>query len=145
MATPAVFLRRVKKLPDCVIGGVARAHRSSALGALAAVSKNTPVDTRLARSNWVANIGSIDLSERAIRSFQEVVDEGRATLSESALRSAMLGSGDIVEIHIANGGDKVHYLEYLNRGSSRQAPAGFVQSALFRGGVAGLSRAKLLL
>jgi hypothetical protein len=33
-------------------------------------------------------------------------------------------------VHIANGGDKVQYLEWLNKGSSRQAPAGFVRIAM---------------
>jgi hypothetical protein len=49
-----------------------------------------------------------------------------------------------VEVHIANGGDKVHYLEWLNRGSSRQAPAGFVRIAMDTARAKMKGKAKLL-
>lgn len=86
------------------------------------VVRATPVDTGFARSNWVASItGSPDLSDRPIRSRT-------ATISE--IKTITAGVKADGEIHIANGGDKVRYLKFLNEGSSTQAPAGFVGFAL---------------
>ena len=50
--------------------------------------------------------------------FEHTVDEVRSTVARAPSDS---------EIHIANGGSKVPYLELLNRGSSFQAPADFVR------------------
>lgn len=81
----------------------------------------TPRDTGLARSNWVASVGdSPDLSPRAIRSPGDVVSEVRGRVSRV---------GADATVTIANGGNKVPYLQFLNAGSSQQAPAGFVQNA----------------
>jgi hypothetical protein len=96
-----------------------------------------------AQSNWVANIGSADLSERPIRPRTEVIEEARGTLALGQIKQAILSS-DEVEIHIANGGDAVPYIGKLNRGSSKKAPAGFVESALQTGAVGPLSKTKLL-
>ena len=86
------------------------------------VVRATPVDTGFARSNWVASLGgSPDLSDRPIRSRT-------ATISE--IKTITAGVKADGEIHIANGGDKVRYLKFLNEGSSTQAPAGFVGFAL---------------
>jgi hypothetical protein len=108
-----------------VVDGAARNARNTGISVVRVVSAATPVDTTLARSNWLAGVGTVDLSERRPRSRSDVINESRATLTHSSIKLAIL-SHDEVQIHIANGGDKVPYLEWLNRGSSRQAPAGFV-------------------
>jgi len=117
--------------------------RNTALVAIRTVTRFTPKDTTLARSNWVANIGSPDLSERPIRPASEVVAEARTSLDRGRIRAAIL-SRNSVEIHIANGGDKVPYLATLDRGSSKQAPAGFVKMALQESGAKTLVKARLL-
>lgn len=143
MASPQQFAARLRRLSGGVLDGAAKAARNSGISVVRSVVKATPVDTGLARSNWVANIGSPDLSERSVRAPSEVIEEARGALNETRIRAALTGS-DTVEIHIANGGEKVPYLDLLNRGSSRQAPAGFVKIALEEGGRAPLGRARLL-
>jgi len=95
------------------------------------------------QSNWIANIGSADLSVRPIRPRTEVIAEARTSLSLGKIKSEIF-SRDLVEIHIANGGEKVPYLGKLNRGSSTKAPAGFVEEALRTGAAGPLSKTKLL-
>ena len=133
----------MRRLSSGVLDGAAKTARNSAISVVRSVVKATPVDTGLARSNWVANIGGPDLSERSIRAAAEVIEEARGALNETRIR-AELASSDVVEIHVANGGEKVPYLGLLNAGSSRQAPAGFGQTALQEGGRATLGRARLL-
>ena len=82
--------------------------------------KSTPVDTALARSNWIASGGSADLSPRSIRSESETIED---------IVASVRGIDSETPIHIANGGDKVPYLEKLDAGSSSQAPAGFVAAS----------------
>ncbi len=121
MAEPAVFARRMLDRARAVPVEAARILAGTANAAGRNVVRATPVDTGLARSNWVAALNSPDLSDRAIRSRS-------ATISE--IKSVTAGVKMDGEIHIANGGDKVPYLKFLNDGSSRQAPAGFVGFAL---------------
>ncbi len=143
MANPAQFTARIRRIAVGVLDGAAKAARNSALGAVRTVVRGTPVDSGWARSNWVAKVGEADLSERAIRAPSEVIDEARGALDLTVIRG-LIAKNDEVEIHIANGGDKVPYLGLLNSGSSRQAPAGFVPAALQVGGRLPLSRARLL-
>ena len=73
MANPAQFAKRIRRIALGVVDGGARSVRNSAIGVIQAVTRATPVLTRLAQSNWVANIGSPDLSERPIRPRTEVI------------------------------------------------------------------------
>lgn len=143
MANPAQFAKRIRRIALGVVDGGARSVRNSAIGVIQAVTRATPVLTRFAQSNWVANIGSPDLSERPIRPRTEVIEEARGRLSLEKIRKAIFAS-DEVEIHIANGGDKVPYLGKLDRGSSTKAPAGFVGEALRTGASGPLSKTRLL-
>ncbi len=143
MANPDQFARRMGRLASGVVEGAAKAIRNSGISVVRSVVKATPKKTTKARSEWVANIGSPDLGERGIRSAAEVVSDARSALDEAAIRRE-ISSGDVVEIHVANGGEKVPYLGVLNRGSSQQAPAGFVKTALEEGGRKTLGKARLL-
>lgn len=93
---------------------------------------------RLAQSNWLARVTTgavaIDLSPRDPR-------PAAATLGEmfTRIRAARHDQG----ISIANGGIKVPYLGLLNRGSSVQAPAGFVRLAV-RAGILSLRGVRIL-
>ena len=98
-----------------------KALQGTAVRAASSVIRATPVDTSLARSNWVASVGtSADLSLRPLRSAADTIGEVRTTVQAAKFDS---------EIHIANGSDKVHYLKYLNAGSSMQHPGNFVKIA----------------
>jgi hypothetical protein len=126
-----------------VVDGGARAIRNSAISVIRTLARTTPKKTGLARSNWLAKIGSPDLSDRPIRAPIDVVNEARGALNLEVIRRVIL-SRDEVSIHIANGGEKVPYLGLLNRGSSQKAPAGFVRIALLEGGPKPLAKARLL-
>ncbi len=122
MASPEIFAERIRALAEGVQREAARVLAGTANVAGRNVVRATPVDTGLARSNWVAALGgSPDLSDRPIRSRS-------ATISE--IKSITAGVRPDGEIHIANGGEKVPYLRFLNLGSSAQAPAGFIAFAL---------------
>ncbi|MEE8551506.1 MAG: hypothetical protein V3T08_09675 [Gemmatimonadota bacterium] len=121
MAKPEVFAQRIRNLAEGVLVNAAKLVRDTVNAAGSNVVKATPVDTGLARSNWVAAEGSPNLSARGIRSESSTIDE-IASVAARVKADA--------EVHIANGGSKVNYLERLNAGSSFQAPANFVRIAL---------------
>ncbi len=143
MATPDQFAKRIRRIAVGVVDGAARSARNSGIGVIQTVTKGTPVLSMLAQSNWLAKVGSADISARPIRPRTEVIEEARGALVLEEIKRAIL-SRDEVEIHIANGGDTVPYIGVLNRGSSKKAPAGFVEEALRTGAVGPLSKSKLL-
>lgn len=101
---------------------------------------STPVDTGRARSNWVVGTGP---STRAIDAYAP--GEGGSTAGENAqaaLRQAraFLDSTDATTIYISNDLD---YIEYLNQGTSAQAPAGFIEEAV-QAGIDAVHNSKVL-
>lgn len=130
MATPDVFARRIRELAEAVEPRAGEAQAAVAERVGRAVVRATPIDTALARSNWVASADQPDLSPRAPRSANETIDEIRSRVSAIAA----FGRGQ--NIVIANGGDKVPYIARLDAGSSTQAPAGFVREAAQAGSAA---------
>jgi len=99
-----------------------------ALNINAELIKATPVDTGWARANWVPNIGSPFERTAGTR---EDAEQGRLDLAsrEKGLASIVTTYRLGPEIHQTN---NVPYIELLNAGSSKQAPAGFVQSSILR-------------
>lgn len=120
MANPETFARRIRGIAEAVPANAAEILRKAVRRAGSNVVKATPVDTGLARSNWLASIGAADLSARSPRSQIATIQEINSTVADVPADS---------EVHIANGGGKVPYLERLNSGSSFQAPANFVRIA----------------
>lgn len=102
-----------------------------ALDITANLVETTPVDTGWARANWVPTLdnpfdGNPDPEEGP--TAREVAD-GRATQQEAIVgvkRGYRLAKG---VVYITN---NVPYIRDLNDGSSKQAPAGFVQTAVQR-------------
>ena len=86
----------------------------------------TPVDTGWARANWFANIGA------GVPGSSPNPGEGTGVAGAVAEREARLGG--IVGYKLASGpvfiSNNVPYILRLNEGSSKQAPAGFVQRAI---------------
>jgi hypothetical protein len=82
----------------------------------------TPVDTGWARSNWVPNIGSRVDSPTGSKQAVSGADQQAGTV-----RVVTSYRRDQGPIYISNA---VPYIYRLNQGSSRQAPAGFVQNAI---------------
>lgn len=87
---------------------------------------NTPVDTGWARANWVPTIGIPYEGGKAPNQTPQGVALARAQ-QEQALAG-------ILSYRIAEGviwlSNNVPYIEFLNEGSSQQAPAGFVQTVI---------------
>lgn len=123
------FGNRIRELAEGLEHNAASLTQEVAEHVHGAVVLATPVLTGLARSSWTAAVGAPDLSPRAPRTELETIHEAQA-----AIRSAPADS----EIHVANA---VPYLAELNAGSSRKAPAGFVERAAAVGAaVAGQAR-----
>ena len=87
----------------------------------------TPVDTGWARANWVPSIGSPGDAPVGSRGSDGASE---AAAAQAAGRTAVLGYKlQRGRVFISN---HVPYIQSLNDGSSQQAPAGFVQSAVRR-------------
>lgn len=88
----------------------------------------TPRDTGWARANWVAEIGSppnTDGGTSGRPSDAEV--SARRAVQTSSERKLLSYDVHLGKIYVSN---KVSYIQGLNSGSSRQAPAGFVQRSI---------------
>lgn len=88
----------------------------------------TPVDTGWARANWVAAIGApaeadVDLARTDEQAAAGRAAEQQASLGRVAADYDLAGGAVFVTNNVA-------YISRLNEGSSRQAPAGFVQQAI---------------
>jgi hypothetical protein len=123
------FGKRIRELAEGLEHYAASLTQEVAEHVHGALVLATPVDTGLARSNWTAAVGAPDLSPRTPRLQLDTIHE-----AQDAIRAAPADS----EIHVANG---VPYLAELNAGSSRKAPAGFVERIAAEGAaVAGQAR-----
>lgn len=91
---------------------------------------DTPVDTGWARANWVPSIGvPIDEPE---------TDQADASLVPAATSRQQTGIAAVTATYSLDQGsiflsNNVPYITLLNMGTSAQAPAGFVQTAIIRG------------
>lgn len=90
----------------------------------------TPVDTGLARSNWQTGVGFIPSSPVANRGAGAVVAEARAAARQFEQGNRREPGSGPDTIYIVNNLD---YISELNRGSSRQAAASFVERAVEAG------------
>jgi len=89
------------------------------------LSNDTPKDTGWAAANWIPSVGGSGGGSSAAKG-----DPGSARASQKAgISEIRSGSKKTRNIFIAN---NVPYIGRLNAGSSNQAPAGFVESAIAR-------------
>lgn len=99
----------------------------------------TPVDTGRARSNWIVGSGpSTGLIEAYVSGSG---GSSGAANAEAALQQArdFLSGTDVQVIYISN---NLGYIQYLNEGSSAQAPAGFIEAAV-NAGIAAIKKIKV--
>lgn len=121
----------------------ARIMREAAGSVHEVVVERTPVDTGRAISNWIISIGS-----RAGHTRTPLVPgrkgstafENRAWAVDRGRRKLSLFDDPMRRIVISNNLD---YIQKLNSGSSRQAPAGFVEAGVVAG-VTSIRGARLL-
>jgi hypothetical protein len=95
--------------------------------------QTTPVDTGWARSNWIAKVRGPLSSPVGSKTSVSSAFQQQALLT--IVTSYKLRTGPV---HITN---NVPHIVFLNEGSSRQAPRGFVQAAIAKGTRADLAAA----
>jgi hypothetical protein len=113
---------KAKRIGDEIRQAISKTLRDVMLLAEQNVSTSTPVDTGHAMSNWILSVGSPHSG----------VDGSRADVSFTAqargrARVQTFDVGRDKRIYLRN---NVPYVQYLDRGSSQQAPAGFVARAM---------------
>ncbi len=120
MARFAAFVRNIQKRAQEVEVGASRVKRRAAIAISQTVILATPVDTGHARANWQVGLGA---------AIKEEIDDVDPSGGNTILRnnSEIGRSRPRTAIYISN---NVPYIGELNRGSSSQAPASFVQIAV---------------
>lgn len=93
--------------------------------AIERLENSTPVDTTHASTNWIGSIGAPHMDVEGSREAPSRVaqEAGKATVRNYSAADIKARR----KIYIRN---NVFYLRFLNRGSSQQAPAEFVEKAL---------------
>ncbi len=142
MASLQEFSRRIKVRAAKVVTNTDKLVRSVALAADQAIVSGTPVDTGRARSNWIVQLDS------ASDSVIEAYAPGKKGVTAAANTQAAIDQGEAV-IHNYQSGKEIHitnnlpYIQELNDGSSKQAPANFVESAV-QAAVAKINAARII-
>lgn len=120
MASLKVFTQRIRRRARQVEAGASKALRVTALTINQTVITSTPVDTGHARANWQVGIDAPITKE-----IDEDDVSGVATIARNA--SIIISATPRKAIVLSN---NVPYINFLNDGSSSQAPAQFVQLAI---------------
>lgn len=140
MPTLREFSEKMQALSKAIPVNVKRGLKQTVLAIDQVLVTSTPVDTGRARSNWIVGSGP---SNEAISAYFPGKDGASAAANaQAALQQAQdfLDSSDVSVIYISN---NLAYIQYLNEGSSAQAPAGFVEAAV-EAGVAAIKNIKVL-
>lgn len=134
MATLKQLAARLNKLADNADQLADEAKARVALAIVKQLVADTPVDTSQALSNWRVGTGS---TPPAIPPYYAGAQGSTRAASLAAAISAAEAaiaankSADVLVIFNA-----VPYIRRLNEGSSRQAPAGFIEKAVLAGRLA---------
>lgn len=113
------FASELKSFSDKALKNTDRVRRAAIVEILNGVVLNTPVDTGRARGNWQTTVNAPASGDIAgVRSPGAVEAEARANMGE--LKDT---------VFITN---NLPYIGKLNEGSSKQAPARFVESEVAR-------------
>lgn len=114
-----VVLRDLKGFTERVVQRIV-------LDATANLIEDTPVDTGWARANWIPSIGTPPSGPAGSRAN---IMNARGTQQQGIAAIAIGYTLEKGNVSITN---NVPYIRFLNEGSSSQAPAMFVQSAIAR-------------
>lgn len=132
MASLSDFARRIRIRGRQVQDGTDRIVRKIALIADRELVLETPVDTGRARSNWRVSLGAPITDEQEPYSPGEKLGQGETANAAAAIAQGQDAIGrrrSGQDIYISN---NVKYIGALNDGTSAQAPAGFVETAVKR-------------
>jgi hypothetical protein len=135
MASPAQFANRMRKLGRIVEANSSRLVQKASTAILETVVTATPVDEGDAKSNWQTKI-----DEPASDILPSMDLTGAAAISNGKNVIAGYDGTKNSVVHITN---NLPYIGLLNRGSSQQAPAAFVEMAV-SAGAAAVSGTKVL-
>lgn len=109
------FLGRVAAAAkDAPVQEQQRAHRLLAIAGLQGVVTRTPVDTGRARANWQASNGAPVLDQLDTTDAGKALSQGRGVIDQAP---------KFATTYITNNLD---YIQFLEEGSSSQAPQGMV-------------------
>lgn len=125
MADLKTFVRRIKLRARKIEKNTDTMVRKVILAVDQAVVLATPVDTGRARANWQPTLG-----DPATGTLPEPKSSGaglQMALEAANRIAAMYKGGQGSVVHITN---NLEYIEYLNQGSSTQAPANYVGTAI---------------
>ena len=114
------FVQGLKDEMKLVEDVASKVQRKIALDVLTRVVEGTPVDEGRARGNWQADINAVPVGEIDTKD-----KSGEATIAKGAAK--IVGAKFGTAVNIVN---NVPYIGRLNDGSSKQAPAGFVEAAI---------------
>lgn len=103
---------------------VEQATTAIAIEVTAELQQATPVDTGFARASWVPSIG---VPSAEMGGTPQAPDAGAAETGLARVARFKLSDG---RAYVSN---NTRYIGILDRGSSRQAPAGFVRASIERG------------
>lgn len=126
MADLKTFARRIRTRAAKVSKNTDGLVRKVILAVDQAVVLATPVDTGRARANWRPSLGAMDTS-----TLPEPSNPGtglnEALSAGEAVAARYQGGNKSPIVHITN---SLPYIQYLNDGSSKQAPRNFVNTAI---------------
>lgn len=122
--------RQIRLIVGEIKGLTERVVTKLTLDITANLIETTPVDTGWARANWVPRIGEPYTSDGGIEFNAE---ERRASVG-SARGAQAAGTASLLTYDLDRGpvfvSNNVPYIEVLNSGSSKQAPAAFIEAAI---------------
>jgi hypothetical protein len=131
MQTLQQFAAKMEKMPERIKEAVSDVTSKMVMQMVVELGESTPVDTSQAISNWQANIGS----PRSDFVGPHFAGSGGSTYGASLTKTVGIAAGKTAirrfgqPVFISN---NAPYIRNLNQGSSRQAPAMFVEMAVLR-------------
>jgi hypothetical protein len=143
MTTMRGFSNRIKEIATGVEKNTDVMMRKTVITVASAVALRTPVATGRARANWRTNIGGPLTSQvttfpAGTNGSTGAAAAGQAINDATTKMAGYSKSG--VPIYISN---NLPYIDRLNKGHSKQAPAAFIESAIMAG-IKAIKKARLV-
>lgn len=116
----SLFFKQLEKAKQDQLDRAAMVVRAVAMDLYTQLTTETPIDTGRAKGNWSMSRNAPSTGVNDISSPAEANSENRTQAA-----SIKIELGDVVWFS-----NNVSYIRRLNEGSSKQAPAGFVERAV---------------
>ena len=126
------FKKRINDIANGVEKNADTMMRKTVITVASAVVLRTPVDTGRARANWRTNIGGPLVAPVTSFPVGKKGSSGAAAAGQAIndANTKMNGYKGGAPVYLSN---NLPYIGRLNQGHSKQAPAGFVESAIAAG------------